>query len=140
LFTGQIATRATFASDLEFIEFYDFPRDSLVVVSSPKELRKELRFVVANGEIVAGCLYKTGDTLDYQPECDREALEFAKSVVSSVNYEPDPVWVLDVCETADGTHHVLEIGGFSFADLYACNMSDVVRAVSRAAIAAWQPA
>jgi len=40
---------------------------------------------------------------------------------------------MDICKTADNSYHLLEIGGFSFSDLYACNMSDVVAAVSAAA-------
>jgi hypothetical protein len=26
---------------------------------------------------------------------------------------------MDICKTADGSYHLLEIGGFSFSDLYA---------------------
>lgn len=137
LFTGQIATRQTFAADLEFMGFYEFPASSLVVVSSPKTILNEWRFVVANGKVAAGCQYKKGDDLDYQPEYDGKAFDLAKSI-ASIDYEPDPVWVMDICKTSDDTNHLLEIGGFSFADLYACNMADIVSAVSAAAMTVWQ--
>ncbi len=38
----------------------------------------------------------------------------------------------------DGTYHLLEIGGFSFADLYACDMKKLVSAVSVAAQTVWE--
>ena len=47
-----------------FMGFYEFPPDSLVVVTSPKTIVKEWRFVVANGRVVAGCQYKEGDTFE----------------------------------------------------------------------------
>jgi hypothetical protein len=89
--------------------------------------------------VSVGCQYKDGAYLDYQSRYDRNAYELAKSI-ASIDYEPDPVWVMDVCKTSDGMYHLLEIGGFSFADLYACNMNDVVAAVSVVALAEWEKA
>lgn len=137
LFTGQVATRDTLAADIEFMGFYEFPGNSLVVVSSPKTILHEWRFVVANGQVVAGCHYKQGDEFDARPDYDRQAFELAKQI-ASIDYQPDPVWVMDICQTADRAFHLLEIGGFSFSNLYACHMPDVVAAVSAAARAEWK--
>lgn len=137
LFTGQLARRDTFSADLEFMAFYEFPPSSLVVVSTPKDVAKEWRFIVANRKIMAGCQYRNGADLDYQPSYDNNAYELAKSI-ASIDYEPDPVWVMDICRTSDGGYHLLEIGGFSFADLYACDMNAVVAGVSAAALAEWE--
>ena len=137
LFTGQIATRDTFSADLEFMGFYEFPVSSLVLVSSPKAILNEWRFLVADGTVVAGCQYKSGDGLDYQSEYDGNAFDLAQSI-AAIDYEPDAVWVMDICKTSDNSYHLLEIGGFSFSDLYACNMADVVTAVSAAAKAHWR--
>ena len=119
--------------------FYEFPANSLVVVSSPKTIINEWRFVVANGKVVAGCQYKHGDDFDYRPDYDGNAFDLATSI-AAIDYEPDPVWVMDICKISDNSYHLLEIGGFSFADLYACNMPDVVAAASAAAKAVWQKA
>jgi len=137
LFTGQIATRDTFADDLEFMAFYEFPPSTIVAVSSPKDIQYEWRFVVASHEVVAGCQYRKGAEFDCKPGYDRAAFDLAKSI-AAVDYEPDPVWVMDICRTSDTSYHLLEIGGFSFADLYACDMADVVAAVSATAKAVWQ--
>ncbi len=137
LFTGQIVSRQTFAADLEFMAFYDVPPNSLVLVSSPSTLLYEWRFVVADGCVVAGCQYKRGEQMDYQANYDATALELAQTI-ASLGHDPDPVWIVDICKTSDDAYHLLEIGGFSFADLYACNKADVVAAVSATAAAVWQ--
>lgn len=45
---------------------------------------------------------------------------------------------MDVCQTDDNRLHLLEIGGFSFADLYVCDKRAIAEAVSAAAAAQWQ--
>jgi hypothetical protein len=137
LFTGQIASRQTFSADLEFMGFYDFPANSLVVVSSPKEIVVEWRFVIVNGEVVAGSQYKERGRPETRPDCDVRALELAQRI-AALDYQPDPVWIIDICQDSNGTYGLLEIGGFSFAGLYACDRSKVVAAVSKAAIDLWQ--
>jgi len=137
LFAGQIAQRTTFSADLEFMAFHEFPPSTLVVVSTPKEIVNEWRFVVACRKIIAGCQYRNGADLDYQPGYEHEAYRLARSI-ASLEYQPDPVWVMDICKTSDGRYHLLEIGGFSFADLYACDMNEIVAGVSAAAYAVWE--
>ena len=137
LFTGQVASRKTFAADLEFMGFYEFPVRELVVVSSPKEIVAEWRFVIANGRVVAGSQYKYRNKFEPRPGYDAKAFDLAQEI-AAVDYQPDPVWVLDVCQDSNNSFSLLEIGGFSFSDLYACDKSKVVAAVSAAATEIWQ--
>lgn len=132
LFTGMTIARATFERDYEFMGFHGFPAETLVVVSSRKQIVAEWRFVVADRCIVSGSQYVDRDQKISRPANDPRALQFANQVVAA-GYEPDPVWVLDVCQTDDQRYHLLEIGGFSFAGLYACNKDAVVQAVSEVA-------
>jgi hypothetical protein len=125
LFTGQIASRQTFAADLEFMGFYEFPANSLVVASSPKKIVTEWRFIVVKGRIVAGSRYKAGNEFSPELGYDSGAFDLAQEI-AALGYEPDPVWVLDVCRDSTNTYSLLEIGGFSFADLYACDKTNLV--------------
>ena len=134
LFTGQLVTADSFEKDLEYMAFYDVPDDALVVVSSPKPIVDEWRFVIAQREVAAGCRYRRGGKLLSEAGYDDDALRVAESVAAR-EYQPDPVWVVDIGRTTNGEYGVVEIGGFSFADLYACDMSAVVRSVSAAAFA-----
>ncbi len=132
LFTGMTIAQSTFDRDYEFMGFYEFPIESIVVVSSPKQIVAEWRFVVADRKIVTGSQYVDRNEKVLRIAEDPNALAFANSVLES-GFEPDPVWVLDVCKTEDGQYHLLEIGGFSFAGLYACDKDAVVQAVSAVA-------
>lgn len=137
LFTGQIATKKTFQADLDFMGFYEFPAGTLVVISSPKKIRNEWRFVIADGKVVAGCQYKCGDHLEVDANFDPDARSFAQSI-ASLGYGPDRVWIMDICKTAEQSYRLLEIGGFSFSDLYACHMPTVVSSVSKVAGSVWR--
>ncbi len=132
LFTGMTISRPTFQRDFEFMGFYEFPVESLVVVSSPKRIVSEWRFVVVDRTIVSGSQYVEAREKISRTANDPKALDFAQSILD-VEYEPDPVWVLDVCQTDDNHYHLLEIGGFSFSDLYATDKELVVQAVSAVA-------
>lgn len=137
LFTGQVVSRSSFAADLEFMAFYEFPASEIVLVSAPQQVVCEWRFVVSNGRVVTGCHYKQGSELISRAGYDQAAFELA-TVVASQDFQPDPVWVVDICQTADHAYHLLEIGGFSFSDLYACDMQKVVSAVSAEATVMWE--
>lgn len=132
LFTGQIVSHGELDRDLEHMAFYEFPTESLVVVSSPKEIDREWRFVVAREIVVAGSQYKRDGAMSIASDIPLEARQKAEEVAAA-GYAPDPVWILDVCRTTDGRHHLLEIGSFSFANLYACDKDAVARAVSNVA-------
>jgi hypothetical protein len=133
LFTGTLAGRATYARDLEFMAFYEFPMESLVVVSSPKQIETEWRFVIANQSVVAGSRYKSANPLLTSSPIDVNARQLADEILAT-GYSPDPVWVMDICRTVDGQFHLLEIGCFSFANLYSCDKDAVVHAVSAVAV------
>ena len=132
LFAGLTASHATFDRDLEFMAFYEFPVESLVVVSSPKNIEAEWRFVIADQTVVAGCQYKDGDGAVTSTDVDPEPRRVAEAVLAT-GHAPDPVWVMDICRTSDGAYHLLEIGAFSFANLYGCDKNAVVEAVSHVA-------
>ncbi|MEN1680944.1 MAG: ATP-grasp domain-containing protein [Planctomycetota bacterium] len=131
-FTGQPCHRASFEGDLELMGFYDVPPEALVLLSSPKEIVSEWRFVIAEKEVVAGCRYKHHGELASDPETPTGAQRLAEDVASQ-EFQPDSVWVADICETGDGDYHLLEIGSVTCSDLYACDKGQVVQAVSNVA-------
>jgi hypothetical protein len=137
LFAGQVVTHEEFEADFEFMAFYDFPPSSIVVVSRPQEIEAEWRFVIVNHSIVAGCLYRQNGKQQPQAGYAADAASLAAEI-ASFDYQPDPVWIMDICRTSSGSVHLLEIGGFSFADLYACDKAAIVEHVSKAALAEWQ--
>ena len=111
--------------------FY-FDDETLPVVVAPvRAISREWRYVVANGTVVAGSAYAAVGRIALPDSPQRESWQFAERVAQSIP-APESSYVLDVCES-EGRMHVLELNPFSGADLYACDRSAVVNAVSKLA-------
>ena len=133
-FSGRVVDVASL--DLRALDFgFYFDDPNLPVVAAPvRTVGREWRFVVADGQVVAGSAYDAGSRSAKPAEPDGDATAFATSVAASIA-PPAAVYVLDVCESG-GEFRLLELNPFGGADLYACETGEVVRAVSEVADAA----
>jgi len=125
-----------FKADLIDIEdwdsFYESCADiknSLAVVSSPKNIIGEWRFVVTqHKEILAVSSYRFQGLVTKVPSAPVGATEFVKEILE-VGYYPDPVFCIDVVMDSDSRFWLMELTSFSSAGLYACKMENIVRRV-----------
>ena len=107
-FDGQLVREASFEKDLEFLAFYEFPEHELVVVSSPKAVTTEWRFVGADRAIVAGSQYRAGGReVSVSPVCDPQARGLAETIAAR-EFQVDSVWVVDVGLTSAGDLRLIE--------------------------------
>jgi hypothetical protein len=153
-FTGMICHDDDFYECIKLAGFYDVEPDLLTLISRVYPIEKEWRFVIVNGEPVAGSLYRDWSspekispgsvTRDYVlmnshslwEGCnDNNALMLAYEAAK--RYNPDHCWTMDICKTEFGTYAVLEIGCFSGAGLYGNDLEKVVDAVSDEALNEW---
>jgi hypothetical protein len=133
LFTGRCIARDDFASALGPTR-YD--PATLVVVASPREIDREWRLVVAADRVVAASRYAEQGGKSVSPGCPGEVRAFAEAMLAEVRWRPDPVFMMDVCES-DGRLWLVELNGFSTSWLYACDVEAVVAAVSELASREW---
>jgi hypothetical protein len=99
--------------------------DDILLIAKPFDhndrVINEWRFIAAEGEIIAGSHYMNSDyTSPVLDEAREMAIETAKV------YQPDPMYTVDVCKTADGKFHIMELNSFSCAGLYGCDLKPVV--------------
>lgn len=153
-FTGMVCTEDNFYDCVKLAGFYDVEPELLVLISGVAPLEREWRFVIVDGEPVAGSLYRDWSapekitsgtvTRDYvlmnshslwEEAKDNNALMLAYEAVK--RYNPDRCWTIDIAKTEYGTYHVLEIGCFSCAGLYGCDLEKVVKEVSASALKEW---
>ena len=113
--------------------------DAAVVVAQPRVIGREWRLLVVDGRIVAASQYAADGDRAVDAGCPAAVRAFAEAVLSDVSWRPDPVFMLDVCESADDLR-VVELNSFSGSWLYACDPADSVAAVSTAATDAWATA
>ena len=108
----------------------------LVLVAEPQEVVREWRLVVANGEVVAASQYYEGGKVARSAGCPSEVRAFAERALSSVSWRPDPLFVLDVCESQDELR-LVELNSFSCSGLYECDKAAVISAAAECASKTW---
>ncbi len=133
-FTGFVTTKHEFNHWREKLGtvtdgFSTLTGDTLVTVSSVKDIQREYRFFVVDGQIVTGSLYKMGDRPLQSRIIDDDVLAFAKEMVTC--YQPDRAFVLDVAMLEDSLK-VIELNCFNASGYYACDISKIVGAIETA--------
>lgn len=131
LFTGCMVCEGVLDQDLEFINRYGLvPDNATILVSTIKSIEEEVRFVVCGTNILTGSVYKRDNEVYFEEVVQaNDAWQFARQITLDL-LSLDLFWTLDVCRS-NGKWYVLEIGCFSCAGLYACNMHKIVDMVKR---------
>jgi hypothetical protein len=127
-FTGQVVNSGDFERRMKILGSKLDPED-LIVVATAQVVKREWRTVVCKNKVVASCQYKEDGDSMRDRDCPAHVVEYAQSVLDKVTYKPDPIWVMDICETSDETLKVLEVGTFSCSGLYACDPVRIIEAV-----------
>jgi hypothetical protein len=134
LFVGKCVKQQTFSSVLGPSRF---DPSTLVVIAPPREIRREWRLVVIDGRIISGCQYADRGQRDIVVGLPAEVQSFAETMLQEVRWCPDPIFMLDICESA-GHLWLVELNSFSSSWLYQCDLSAVVAEASRLASQIWE--
>jgi hypothetical protein len=134
LFVGRCISREDFASALAPTR-YD--PATLIVVAAPLTIGREWRLIVADGRVITGSQYAVNGKRNISPNCPAEVHEFAQSLLAEVAWRPDPIFMLDVCES-DSRLWLVELNSFSGSWLYQCDLAVVVAQASGLAHRAWE--
>ena len=102
-----------------------------MVVAPVRQVGREWRYVVCDGRIVAGSAYSAAEH-EALTDVAGGSWAFAAEVAAGLP-APERAFVMDICDTPEGPR-LLELNPFSGADLYACDRSAIVRAVSEVAL------
>jgi len=155
-FVGTVLNYDDFEDGIRVSGLYDVEPDMLVLVSEAVDILQEWRFVIVDGQVISGSMYRDWtigpETLSPNAVTRDIILRNSKSVSLPCTddtawvyaqrmagwYEPDSCWVMDVAKTAAGEYKVIEIGCFSCAGLYGNDLDKVVEAVSKAAEKEWR--
>ena len=138
-FTGKLIDLQDF--DKFFVEGSsqcDAKDTDMVVVSTPKNIRWEGRFIVTSEKEILGCsTYMFQGQRTYIPSAPEGATQLVKEILK-IGYYPDPVFTIDICESADGEFYLMEFNSFTSAGTYAALKPLIVKRVSEIAMAEWQ--
>ena len=87
--------------------------------------------------MVAASQYKQANEVRMSNDIPNVVMDFAVKLASR-DFQPDRVWVLDICQTPAGEMCVVEINVFSSSIWYSSDLKAIVAAVSEVAIDDWQ--
>lgn len=98
-----------------------------ILIAVPKLIDMEWRLWLVNGRVVASTKYREKFNLALATGCPAEVAEFAEAMAAK--YEPDAVFVMDVCSWQD-QYYVLECGCMNGAGFYASDIGSIIKSVS----------
>jgi hypothetical protein len=102
-----------------------------ILISSAKNIKNEYRFFVSEtNEILAGSSYFVDDHRIHTRQIAPSVLEYVLSVLHTVKWKPDPLFVMDICTDDKDNLYVTELNSFSCSGSYACKMDKIVKKVS----------
>lgn len=137
-FSGQVMTWKEFSDwwtklvkMQETGDYTTLPLNTQIVLSKLKPIEKEYRFIIVDGKVITGSLYKLGDNVLHSREIDLNVETFAMSCVAPMSlssWNPARAFALDVA-VSDGKPYVLEIGGINSVGLYACDTQKIIGAI-----------
>lgn len=128
-FPGGVAYMDDFA---DMIAAARYNPEVRVVVASPRDLGREWRCVIAGDEVITTSQYREQGAISITPGCPAEVLQFVREMLQNVRWRPEPLFMLDVCESNEQLW-LLELNSFSCSGFYACDLAAIVAAASEIA-------
>jgi hypothetical protein len=107
---------------------------TLVLVSGKRSITREWRFFVYKNEVITGSLYLVGEDRIDETISGGYVTDYLTRVLAQVNWYPELLYSIDICES-EGELYVLELGSYSCAGEYGCDLSLLIEA---GASAAWE--
>lgn len=133
LFVGRCVTKDSFASALAPARYDPM---TLVVIAAPRSIAREWRLIVSGDRVIGASQYAVGGTRAIVPGSPDDVRNFAAAMLAEVRWRPDPIFMLDICESGDRLW-LVELNSFSSSWLYQCDLSSVVGEASELATQAW---
>lgn len=100
-----------------------FNEDTLVQVSTPKEIWTEIRCWVVGGKVVTASTYKIGKEVSYKRVIDQEPIMYAQSMVDK--FQLNEAFVIDICQTPNGWK-IVEFNCINCAGFYDCDIQKLI--------------
>lgn len=136
-FPGQIfevVELASWIGKLEHAQYFE-NNDNAVVVAPIKDIRREWRAFVVNGDLVSMCQYAVSGSYKPALEVPTELKEFLYKILGK--FQPAPCFVADVAEVSiDEQWHlrVIEFNSINSAGFYLCDIKTLIKKMSAYAL------
>jgi hypothetical protein len=132
-FKGKIIKYKEFTADgFEYGYYYNDP-NLPILISSPKVIQSEYRLFTDGREALAGSSYITEGKRNIGEEVPKKVLDFAKKVLGTTHWRPDPVFCMDFCLDGEENPLLIEINSFSCSGFYNSDPVPIIKRVNEIA-------
>lgn len=139
LFTGQLVAMGRLEDWMGIEHSYGaIDPTSLCMVAQPVKIAAEYRFIIADRKVLTGSQYRADNALELTHEYPDGAAEFAEKVASSTEWQPHPIYVMDIAKMPDGEFRLIEIGSVNCAGYYRCDIRKIIEKMSEIAVREWK--
>lgn len=108
-------------------------KDSIVILCSPKNIKKEARFWIVDDHVITFSLYKLGNTVIHNKNLvDDKMSAFAHYLCSEMGtsyWRPADAYCLDICIDNNDNPKIVEINNINNSGLYDCDTQKLVFAL-----------
>lgn len=114
--------------------------ETYILVAPYKQILDEQRFLIVDGRVVDGSLYKKNGKSHIDGSCLNDSFigsfNVAKQMAKNA-WQPDSIYICDVARTHDG-FQIIELNSFACAGLYGMNKPIVIEAINKFAMKEWE--
>ena len=131
-FTGAVFNEERWQSMksnmLDTSDFPEFNKDTIIQVSSPKNIQFEVRVWIVKGEIATASYYRRGNEFYISRDVDEYILDYAREIIKLGQLAD--AWVLDVC-MSNNEMKIVEAGCINHAGFYDSDLQKTIESIER---------
>lgn len=135
-FAGQVVLDADFNKFYSEAMIYGSP-ETLAVIAAPQDIKNEWRLVIADREVLTGSGYIRGGDVIIHDGFPEGARDLATRIANASEWQPHPIYCMDICQTGDEKFHLLEIGSVNTCGMYDCDLEKIITKSSEIAEREW---
>jgi len=129
-FTGNVWTMDNITREIDaIIKLYGVGLDSMILISTPKKILDEARFVIGNREILGSSRYQVGGKHQEDTKVNVESTQLVEDILDTCAWVPDDLFIIDIATTENGPK-IVELNSFSCSGWYAMDPKDIISKVS----------
>jgi len=129
-FTGDVIPKRSIDTDINVMNnLYNLAPESMILISTPKKIYEESRFLIGNNEIIDYSRYMVDDNMVQDKNTDTSAIMFAKDIINHTTWTPDDLYTMDIAMTDNGPK-IIELNSFSCAGWYGMDVHQVIKNVN----------
>lgn len=130
-FTGNVWTVDNISREVDaIIKMYNVELSSMILVSTPKKILEEARFVIGNRKILGSSRYQVNGKHKEDLNVNDESIKLVEDIIQSSEWLPDDLFVIDIAQTPDGPK-IIELNSFSCSGWYAIDPKTLISKVSQ---------